>query len=547
MDEEFSVAHNRFGAYLTQIIPLGLIKAGASLKTVLILYSLSFTLVHYLCWIFAHYVARQSHAAWAIIFLQLLVWDVTYFWPVSEAFLALVYCIAFFAWINGARNKAWLTYLLPVPLLVLLVLFSHPVAMGPLLFLLAYEFLELERSQWKKFAALVGVVCFSILLWRLLSPPPSDYDIALAGNLENFKDILQSFWGRRGPTQLRIFLTVEYKILLYFIGLVLIALLGLRLWKKAFLLVGGLIAYGSLVGIVYQAGESHLIIENICAPFALFAIVFFLKDILPRVPARWTHTAMLLILGFFMATRIWQRKRHLDYKFYWYDNMYTYSQLLGHSKLIMDDHRVNERFRIPWAMAVESTIYTTLKGAKHPLQIYPAADPGPFLEFPNDSSYFPYVPFWKTKAIPIPPNQYFNFQLKPVLYLNQDVTYPEGAGQGHLQAEMFNLEILGKDDVIELREGVANDLQLRISNNSPYQMVSAKWSDNQFYLGYHFGDPCAGGFSELDINVFPVSNYVYNMEVKPLTGKGMFTMSLELHHRLLPGQKLVQTWPVQVK
>ncbi len=555
-DEDFSIAHYRYGAFITQVIPLALIKAGASLKVVLIAYSLSFTLIHYLCWLFAHYVARQAAAAWTVIFLQLLVWDATYFWPVSEVFLTLVYCATFFAWMRGGKSRYLLTYLFPVPLFVLLILFTHPIALAPLAFMLGYEAFSLDRSQWKRFAALLLTVGASILLWRAIRPPPSEYDIAQASNLENFREILQSFWSRSGPIQLRNLLTRDLQIMLYFNAIVLAALLLLGKWKKAILLLGGLVTYGTLVGIVYQAGDSNLILENICGPFALFGSIFFLLDVLPRIPVRWTHTAILLLLGLLLATRVWQRKRHLDYKFYWLDNMYAYSQELGQYKLVIDEDRINtNRYGVPWAMAIESTIYTTLRGAAHPLQIFPAPEPALLTDHPDAQNLFPCVSFARLRAIPDPPNQYFNFQRGPIIYVNEDIPYPEDLSEGYLKPEMFEIEILGisENGVPELRNGVVNDLQVKITNNSPLVMVSATDSRNLFSVGHRFDAPNTASdsntevISKLQVNIPPGKSYVYNMEVVPTGGQDDFRLRIELHHWLFQGQKTGKTWSARIR
>ena len=549
-DEDFSIAHFRYGAFITQAIPLALVKAGASLKTVLIAYSLSFTLIHYLCWLFAHYVAKQPAAAWTVIFLQLLVWDATYFWPVSEVFLTLIYCATFFAWMRSGENRNFLTYLLPVPVFVLLILFTHPIALAPLFFMLGYEAFSLNRSGWKRFGALILTVGASILLWKAIRPPPSAYDVAQASNLENFREILGNFWSRPGPIQLRHLLTGDLQILLYFNAIVIAALLLLRKWKKAFLLAGGLFTYATLIGIVYQAGDSTLILENICGPFALFGSIFFLLDILPSIRIQWTHTGILLLLGFLLATRVWHRKQHIDYKFYWFDNMLTYSQELGQYKLVIDEHKINTyRYGVPWAMAIESTIYTTLRGTETPLQIFPYTNPAELTDHPNADNLFPNVRFALMRHIPDPPNQYFNFQRGPIIYLNEDISYPDSLAEGYLSSEMFGLEVVGSapQETILLNNGVVNDLQIRISNKSPLTMVSARESNNKFSIGYHLGDPATEVLFDLQVNIPPGKTYVYNMETVPQTGPGEFLLSVELHHWLFPGQKMVRTWPVRIR
>ncbi len=548
-EKDFSIAHYRYGAFITQFIPLILMKAGAPLKMVLIAYSLSFTLIHYLCWLFAHSVARQPAVAWTVVFLQLLAWDVTYFWPVSEFFLTLIFCATFFAWMRGGKNRSLPTYLFPALLLVLLILFTHPIALAPLSFIIGYEIFSLDRSQWKRFAFLILTVGASILLWWAIRPSPSEYDLAQASNLKNYWEILQNFWSRSGPIQLRNLLTGDMKILLYFNATVLAALLLLRKWKKAFLLLAGLATYGTLIGIVYQKGDSNLILENICSPFALFGSIFFLLDILPNIPIRWTHTSILLLLGILLATRIWKNKNRLDYKFYWFDNMYAYSKQLGQYKLVIDEDKINtDRYGVPWAMAIESTIYTTLKGSEYPLQIFPAPDPAVLTDHPNAKNLFPCVSFARLRAIPEPANQYFNFQHGPIIYLNEDVSYPEGLSEGYLKPDMFKIEVeqLDKNGVIELQNGIVNDLRVKISNNSPLEMVSNSGSRNLITLGYNFGDSDSNVLSKLQVNIPSGKIFFHNIEVVPHTGPGNFKLFLELHHWLFPGQKITEAWPVHI-
>lgn len=422
LEETFMYPHARYGAFLTQLIPLGLVKLGASLKVVLIGYSLSFALINYLAWAFAHYVARQPRAAWAIILFQLLALNSTYFWPVSEAFQSLIYATVFFAWISGAKEKPLHWYLLPIPVMLLLTLFTHPVALVPLLVLLAYHGLSFKRDQWLQYAALGGIFLVAVLVWRWLKPPISDYEAELMPKLDQVPDLLRHFRSQAGYIQMKHYVGRQNPMMLGMNMAVLVGLLLSRKWLKSLLFVGAGLGYLLVIGIVYYRGESYLIIENICNPFALFAVLFLTQDVLPKFNWPWLQSGVLILLIVTFSLRVADQKSFLDYKFEWQENAYQYSQSSGNRVVVIDEDQIDPAlYGIRWASAVESTLYSALRGADSTFQVFATPEPAKFLDLPFEEPYFLYAPFWSWRKVPVEENRYFHFAAPQPVYLPEGI------------------------------------------------------------------------------------------------------------------------------
>jgi|GEM_PF-4623020 len=414
LEEGFMYPHGRYGAILTQLIPLGLIKLGASLKVVLIGYSLSFAVINYLAWAFCHYVARQPRAAWVIILFQLLALNATYFWPVSEAFQALIYAIVFYAWITGAKQKRLHWYLLPIPVMLLLTLFTHPVALIPLLVLLAYHVLDFKKGDWIQYAALGGVFLVSVLVWRWLKAPMSEYEAELMPKPDQIGDLLRHFRSQAGYIQMKSYVWHENPLLLWLSGGVMLGLLWSRQWLKALLFFAAGLGYLLVIGIVYYRGESYLIIENICNPFALFPIVFLTQDVLRKLRWPLLQAGILALLLITFSFRIADQKAFLDYKKDWLEDAYQYSQRTGHRSITIDENQIDPAlYGIRWASAVETTLYGAVRGADKTFQVYAIPDRERFREKPAEGVSFLFTPYWQWRAAPDGAERYYNFQLEP--------------------------------------------------------------------------------------------------------------------------------------
>ncbi len=124
----FYIAHGRLIGFVSQVLPLIGIYAGASLKSLMLLYSCGDVCYYYLLFLVAVYVVRSRTAAVSVLLLVCLAVKFSFYCPVTELLQGLVLLPFLY---EALMQMKRFNYNL-IPLLLLLIIFSHP-----LLFILA--------------------------------------------------------------------------------------------------------------------------------------------------------------------------------------------------------------------------------------------------------------------------------------------------------------------------------------------------------------------------------------------------------------------------
>lgn len=137
-DGAFTIQNNRYGAIVTQIVPLLCSKIGVSLKTTMILYSCSFVLWPLFCYWVCGYWLRQYAIALVLLLYNILLVTDTFYWAISELTQGIAYsCMVIALLLNVKKN----TKILPALSLALLSMgtaFFHPVLLMPLAFMFLF-------------------------------------------------------------------------------------------------------------------------------------------------------------------------------------------------------------------------------------------------------------------------------------------------------------------------------------------------------------------------------------------------------------------------
>jgi len=94
----FTIQNYRFGAIVTQIFPLLSYRAGLSLNSIVLIYSLGFTCYYFICYLLAGFVFKNYQVAIAILLLNTLFVTHTFYWPESELPQGLAFLLVFLAY-----------------------------------------------------------------------------------------------------------------------------------------------------------------------------------------------------------------------------------------------------------------------------------------------------------------------------------------------------------------------------------------------------------------------------------------------------------------
>lgn len=469
--ESFSIAHFRFGAALTQLLPLLFIKLGFSLKAVLIAYSLNFVIIYYLVWLFCQYVARNSAASLALILLLFTGARYIFFWPVSELMQGLVYSLGFYAWLSradGGRGPAF--YLVSLFWLSLAML-THPLSILGLGFLWGLAWIE--RGQFRDYSA-YAVFLMMVVGWFLIRTlkPPTPYETELMERLNALPGLLPDFFNLPGTRGFFGKILANYKYLIWLgAGTVLIMLLLKKFREIGLMAIGAAGILVLSIG-VYPNGESEIVMENMRLPLILVLVVVFSKTAFPALQRyRLGMPIVLLVLIFDFQGISRAANEEFRYRREWHENMYAYARQFPERKLVMDlKHFPAERFLVPWAVSIEALLRSALHHPDSAVAIYPAPNPQQVLDFPWQRDNFPAVPFWENRALKELNPRYMQLPESLYQYLNQPDTLSASVLSEKLRASAVVLKPAVQSSVpggkeVKMNVMLKNSLNSRISSN----------------------------------------------------------------------------------
>lgn len=160
----FCIDNFRYGVEHTQLIPLLLVKAGCSLKTFLISYSVSFALCNYIICLVILYGYKNPKLALGLVLATVLSYMYKFYYPVSEIHSITAPLFLFAAHIfNYENRKNSFLYFLVAALIITWSMFIHIISIIPAFFILAYYV-----AYTKEFKKNLPILIFSGALWTII-------------------------------------------------------------------------------------------------------------------------------------------------------------------------------------------------------------------------------------------------------------------------------------------------------------------------------------------------------------------------------------------
>lgn len=290
----FSIQNNRFAEALPQTLPLLTIRLGCSLKMVLMAFSASYVLWHFIFFSLSAFALKDKQMALAGALFSVLMVAQTFYWVPSE--LPLGISFSFFAWAmirnksqHGERRWRYLGYFV----LAFALVFFHPTLMFVVAFSVCF-FLITEPSNYKKWAyfsaMFVGILVFKMLFFKT-----SDYDKNAFGKLHNFITLFPHYFGLTSNKQfLKNCLTDYYWLPFFLLGIFAFYFKEKEFKKLAFLFVS-FFGYMLLINVSYHEGADKFYLENLYLPLSVFVILPFVVDILPKMEIKKSMALLILV------------------------------------------------------------------------------------------------------------------------------------------------------------------------------------------------------------------------------------------------------------
>ncbi|QJX47062.1 hypothetical protein HMJ29_08985 [Hymenobacter taeanensis] len=360
-ENNLTIQNFRFGAAITQLVPLVASRMGLGLQSVAVLYSLAFVGWYAFVFAFCVWVCRAERWAAVVLMLSTLMVTHTFYWAQSELQQGLAFMVLFLAiyqrWLSD-KIPSWGTPVLVLGLVT--VCFFHPIIFIPFSFCCAFFVL---RNREGRISHIWLLVAFLVLTYIKNKVFHTAYDTE---NMKRNEQLLALFPNYFSTVSFRRFigwLLHDYYVLV--VGL--LAVMGYysweRSWLKLLLTGGGFLAFAVLVTASYPGGqEEQFYMENLLLPLTVFVAVPLAFDVLPGIPGRWAVAAVVLVVAM-RVTSIGLAHSPYTNRIAWARRVMQRSEHLPNRKLIIPEQGIPmDTVMMAWGTPYEFWLLSSLEG-----------------------------------------------------------------------------------------------------------------------------------------------------------------------------------------
>lgn len=356
------IQNKRFVAAITQWVPLLAIRNQASIGTTLRLYSIAFTAYYTLVFGLCAWPLRQPRIALVVPLLFTLLVTDAFYWAQSELPQTLALLVLYYGIVAGEGKGNILRWLIGI-CLIPVVIYGHPLAIIPFVFIWGYEGLLRSRLRhWQYYIPLVlAAACYWLRQHSIEAGSYEDLRIDVMASLKRFFPLNHNFHRFRNLTSnkdlLRLSLGPHAAL-----PIVLVALGWFYLrrgsWGRLLWVLAFVIGYSQLISISYPNGVADLFyLENLYLPLGLFLAVPLALELLPAIPRPgWAALSLAALFGIRLAA-IWHSHLYVTEYQEWLTRVLHYGRESNKNKLVMArGNAINHFPTLSWATGYESIL-----------------------------------------------------------------------------------------------------------------------------------------------------------------------------------------------
>ncbi|MBL7939823.1 MAG: hypothetical protein JNL43_10725 [Flavobacteriales bacterium] len=377
--EPFSVL-GRYGSWLPQLLPVALVRSGASLDSVLRVYSVSFIVFHGVVFGLLAFGLKDRRAAIALPIVLTAGFHYMFYYGISELYQGLSLTILLWAMIRRllgtvGRRALWI-WAIAIVLLNTWISLYHQLLVLPVVFILVLESIPGGALRRKRLF-LVGLVLVVWYIVRIKTFPTSTYE---AERMVTKDDILS---GMRQLGQLNstvYFLSIWTKFKAFLLLAVLTVGLAIRERAWVALLWTFLFSCGFmvLILIVDRDSVSPIICENYYPVVGLFWAVLFVS-LLGEGGRTWAvlrtgALGFICVLGLLQIHRAHYR---ISEKVHYAQRLTNFWTAYGSRKSIVHFNSFPWAYALGhWPLGMESALASSVKGQQYAATLFASDDVG---------------------------------------------------------------------------------------------------------------------------------------------------------------------------
>lgn len=411
----YPLISGRYGALFSQLLPLLAIKAGLSLKAVLISYSLSFILLFYLVFLVCVYILKNTGAGIIIVLILSLCVRDTFYYAVTEMHQGMVFSVFLYAWLysplnNETQNKLVKTI---VPLAVVILCFiTYPATIFPLLFTLFFFLIE-KRQYFNFYYYIVLFFTIALFLTKALLTSENAPEGREYAQILNFSESLVNIFELPAIVYLKGHSGTFTMIYVYF-EIILLSLSLFYIYSKNYLKLSLMwiftISYTVVNAILHSKGDSGIVLEKSFIPLGFFVALPFASDLLPKLKINSYLILSLFVIILFLRIRdISLRAKVQRERLAYISSVCNYARNLKGQKFFFKQENLNhDKILINWAFGMESLLMSSLESPDSSITIFLLKDFTTVKDFSPEKIYLcPFYPvLWNVSELN---HNYFRF------------------------------------------------------------------------------------------------------------------------------------------
>jgi hypothetical protein len=367
----------RFGAVAVQILPLLGVWTGASLATVLLLYSVAIVLFHWCAFSICLHILKDQKAALAILLFNVLLVGDSFYWMQNELLQAVA--LLFVLWSVWLRRGHWTFFTrwdwtLSL-LLATTVAYYHPLIFFPLAFCWSFFWLKSYSAAAplsKQMLLGIAVLFAGIFSSKYIFREANFYDRGMTGQyVREFNLSFERLLHAQSMRDLLAHLSDNFLLLLPLLAIV----IGYYTWKKQFweaaLVLSSVLGYCLLILQRFLDDDRWYIQESHYQALAVFLIVPLVWDILPdpglKLPGLMTRYkpwlfALVMLLLMIRLSNIWNTHSAYTARLAYVRRLLEKTKAFEGRKFVIDETQADRKVLLMyWGLPFETLQISALQ------------------------------------------------------------------------------------------------------------------------------------------------------------------------------------------
>jgi len=406
--EKINVEAARYGSILPQLPVLLAIKLGASLKSLIIIFSVAFTALYYLIFLLCIKPLKNTAAGLSVLLTFIMCLDKSFFFTATETHQSLVFCVLLFAILQYPSFRySWVQVLL-ASIVIIVSFLAHPVALYPIAFIIGYSALDKKQLRSIMPYALLALI-IGLTLAKVMLTDKDSYEGNFFSELFKSPAIildLPNFYSTDFFVK-RIFglyfwvVILEFFLIIYFI------------LKKEYLKLswqlGITVIFLLITLLTYHVGYPDMLMERAFMPLALLISIPLLNELMENYKGH--KMLKLTILSLIIVVSLYRiNTRGIEFRERTRFNQEVLAKTakLPNRKFIVETSELTKHIDAGWTYSFETLFLSSITEGMPVQTIFPAYNISEVTKYTENREVFLGAHFWLEWGIDNLNHKYFN-------------------------------------------------------------------------------------------------------------------------------------------